>query len=167
MFLLDLRMSAYIKRLFVLVACKWSCVDRQFGSMGFRNTKINVCFLVFLLDIYTFVDFILFCFGFFSPGLVHTWRGEGKKDFWKHMENVIKIKILTFQFFCELSGLFRNFIIKEEINSSMLINIYFLSLSYPYHWCRESKIKTRGEFCFEFYFWSIYRLLMTSALLLF
>lgn len=47
------------------------------------------------------------------------------------MENVIKIKILTFQFFCELSGLFRNFIIKEEINSSMLINIYFLSLSYP------------------------------------
>lgn len=44
------------------------------------------------------------------------------------MENVIKIKILTFQFFCELSGLFRNFIIKEEINSSMLINIYIFTL---------------------------------------
>lgn len=128
MFLLDLRMSAYIKRLFVLVACKWSCVDRQFGSMGFRNTKINVCFFVFLLDIYTFVDFILFCFVFFLRDLYIHEEGRGKKDFWKHMENVIKIKILTFQFFCELSGLFRNFIIKEEINSSMLINIYFFTL---------------------------------------
>lgn len=55
-------------------------------------------------------------------------RGGGKKDFWKHMENAIKIKILTFQFFCELSGLFRNFIIKEEIDSSMLINIYIFTL---------------------------------------
>lgn len=79
MFLLDLRMSAYIKRLFVLVACEWSCVDRQFGSMGFRNTKINVCFLVFLLDIYTFVDFILFCFVFFSGTCTYMKRGGGKR----------------------------------------------------------------------------------------
>lgn len=99
-------MSAYIKRLFVVVLCRspvWLNGLQKHQNKGLGG---------FLFDIYTFVDFILFCFVFFSSTCTYMKRGGGK-DVWKHMENVIKIKILTFQFFGELSGLFKNFIIKD------------------------------------------------------